>query len=192
MQVVNELNKNLGARLVKAVLSEEWELYGHAPENPGLYEPLQLGEAALIIMLLPGPRSLAVNTWELALALESPEKGKPGAHFDKIVLLLPETVYHYICEVLLAGVADPKDFRMLERTGRPEPMLGAANSFAARWLCLAVRQRYGAADAWSKLTRSMSVAFYKDKESWKLGDRECEATLGKVLDLAERRLEILA
>ncbi len=193
VQVLRELNSAFRSHPypVTAIFSEDWEIHGHAPENAGFYEPIQLEEAALVVILLPGPRSLAVNTWEMTLALESAGEGEPVIHLDKLILLLPETVYHYIREVLVAGVTDPKDFKMFERTGKPEPLLGAANSFVARWLCLAIRQRYGMVDPWSKMTSLMGIAFYKDKESWGLGSAECEATLGKLLSLAERRFAVL-
>jgi hypothetical protein len=190
--VRDQLNSHPTGFAAKAVFSEEWEIHGHARENPGLYEPLQFEMAALVVMLLPGTRSLAVNTWELALALESSVKGKAVQHLEKLVLLLPETVYRYMREVLMAGAEDPKDFKMYEVTGKPEPALGAANSFAARWLCLAIQQQYGGADAWSKIQHSMAVAFYKDQGSWQIGDSECKATVGKLLSLVEQRLSVVA
>lgn len=186
--VRDELNNRFGNRDVQAVFSEGWMMYGHAPENPGFYEPIQLEESMAVVMLLPGPRSLAVNTWELALALESADESQHPFHVDKLIVLLPESVYAYLCDLWSAGIADPKGFDMQAQLGKPEPALGAANSFAARWLCLAIHRRYGGVDVWAKLERALSFAFYKDAESWRIGDSEYDATLAKISQLVERRI----
>lgn len=181
---------------VKAVFSEDWETFGHSHKNPGLYEPLQLEKATLVLLLLPGPRSLGVNTWELALALENPTAGQT-VHFDKLIILLPETVYHYVRAVLHANVTDPKDFKMQEATGTTEPELGAANSFAARWLVLAMRQHYCGMDPWARISQPMPIAYYPDTVSWDLyisgtTDLSIVATeiIDKLIDLVERRLPV--
>jgi len=181
---------------VSALFSEDWDTFGHMPENPGLYEPLQLEQAAIVVLLLPGPRSLAVNTWELALALENGSDGKP-VFLDKLVILLPETVYHYVRAVFRANVADPKDFRMRDVTGTPEPALGAANSFAARWLVLAIRQRYAGSDPWARISAPMPIGYYPDSVSWELraaGDTNltptARETIAKISDLVQSRLPL--
>jgi len=195
-RVLEDLNRRLSTHRppILATFSEDWETFGHCPDNPGLYEPLQLEAAALVVMLLPGPRSLAVNTWELALALEGTKEGEL-MHLDKLVLLLPESVYHFLRAVFQCKVSDPKDFRMQELMGKPEPSLGAANSFAARWLVLAMRQRYAGTDPWAPIPEAMPIRCYPDSVSWDLhgrGTRKltplAREIIDNLVDLVETRL----
>lgn len=118
--------------------SETAARFRHRHQNAGFYEPRQLQSAAAVVMLMPGDRAMAVNTWEVALAFESwgslpADERHQSAR--RIVLVVPKTVRVFLGRCFEAGIRDPAHDGPF---GRGQPVLGPQCSFAARWVFLAL------------------------------------------------------
>jgi hypothetical protein len=164
--ILKALTERFSPDLARAIFSEDGETFDHHEHNAGFYEPLQLAAAKLVLLLLPGERSLGVNTWEMALALETDNSRQP-LHSHKVIFVLPERVYRYLLRAFEAGVSDRKDFKL--PLGE-EPSLGPANSFAARWVHLAIWQLAGGSklDPWVAAPSVFPFISYVDSLSWGL------------------------
>jgi len=96
----------------------------------------------MVLLLLPAHRAMAVNTWELAIACELSLTGEP-LHLAKLAFVVPKTLYNYLSAAMKEGVEDPAFFEWKHPTS--EPVLGAQNSFAVRWIYRIVPEKFAAA-----------------------------------------------
>ena len=162
----------------EAHFSETWFHGNHRPENAGLYEPEQLELATLVILLFPGNRPLAVNTWETALACEADDLGEPR-HRGKPIFVVPASIHGYLRSVFSAGVDDPIRYRP---GAVAEPSLGPQTSFAARWVYLfmmSLLQNVRAYDV--RKFDSFPLVPYDDTCSWTLKSKEFQRLMITVL-----------
>ena len=178
------LNQRFGGRSVRAVFSERARRYGHLPENAGFYEPRQLIDSTLVILLLPGPRSLGVNTWETAIACESDPATHKAKHQAKLIFVVPRSIFDYIYAAFRAHVADPAYFSF----PGAEPLLGPANSFAARWVYLNTLDRHSGTSHAAIPRLHLPLLWYDDAQSWNLQSAHASQVIGKILNEVDVRL----
>jgi hypothetical protein len=172
---------------LEVCFSEDGEKHGHHPLNPGLYEPLQLRNSRMVVLLLPGDRAMAVNTWELALACETEPSGNP-IHMAKLTFIVPYSLYRYLSAAMKNGVLDPADFHW----GKPddEPILGAQSSFAARWIYRIAPKRFADAKESGEPSDILAITYYDDKSSWVLDSVQGKELLRKIKNFAFAHLPV--
>lgn len=151
--------------LVEPLFSECWmeSAWGHRRDNPGLYEPLQLLGASVVVLVLPANVPMAVNTWELTLACEEALSDREGQikRLNALpVFVIPKTIYTYLHGFFSSAEQDPAHYQPA-RFGRAEPKLGTASSFAARWIGRAVAEPF-------RRLRSLPdiIIPYEDEAPW--------------------------
>lgn len=160
-QVRESLQEKIGG-VASVLFSEDTasEKYGHHEGNAGFFEPKQLEESLATILILPGNRPMAVNTWELALACEEkpdPNKKPPS----KVFFIGPNTLSDYLEKLAANNVSDPKDF-ICDK----EPVLGPQNSFAARWIYLSLNEWYGRSGPNALPPHWDNILTYSDTSDW--------------------------
>lgn len=179
------LTQRLVVEGVGVCFSEDGETYQHHRDNPGLYEPLQLKDAKTVLLLLPSHRAMAVNTWELALACESSPDGE-SLHMTKLAFVLPKTLYHYLSAAMKEGVEDPAFF--VWKDPASEPVLGAQNSFAVRWIYRIVPEKFAAAKDSGNPDDVLPITWYDDSEPWELSAAKGKELIGKIANFAVAHL----
>ncbi len=186
--VCDFLNQAFAADNLSARFSEQWENYGHHPANPGFYEPWQMNNAALVVLIMPAARSVGVNTWEVALACETDDQYRP-IHLNRAIFVLPESVWQYLISFFLSHHEDPAKF-----TPANEPELGAANSFFARWIALTWIRELRRLGRSKPKHPPFPAVVYPDSKSWdmrsKAGKGEREAFFQNLRNMAEMRMSI--
>ena len=172
---------------IEFYFSEDGNRHGHHEQNPGFYEPRQLADSTMVILLLPGNRPMAVNTWELALACETEADGTPR-HLNKLVFVVPHTLYHYLSVAMAGGALDPAEFIWPNAT--EEPILGAQNSFAARWIYLIAPKRFAAVKETGNPTHVLPITYYDDSISWDMESEQTKKELGKIANFIQSLLPV--
>ena len=173
---------------VTVIFSENGDTFGHHHENAGFYEPLQLAEAKVLILIFPSNRPMAVNTWETALALESAFIEKSSISVaEKIIFVMPKSAKLHMDEAFRTGISDLKDFHSSREGG--EIVLGPANSFAARWIHMACVQEYdtlieelttGSAKSHGLSMPSPPIIVYDDENPWGLHDSSASQLINEI------------
>jgi hypothetical protein len=181
------LRERFGAEGLEVCFSEDDEKHGHHPLNPGFYEPLQLRNSRMVVLLLPGDRAMAVNTWELALACETEPNGDP-THIAKLTFIVPQSLYQYLGTAMINGVHDLADFCWTEPGD--EPILGAQNSFAARWIYRIAPKRFADAKESGNPSDILAITYYDDKSGWILDSVQGKELLGKIVNFAVAHLPV--
>lgn len=184
--VRDAIRARLAGEGLEVCFSEDGDRHGHHAENPGFFEPCQLREARMVLLLLPGNRAMAVNTWELALACETEPSTRAPLHMSKIAFVVPQTLFQYLRTVMKKGVRDPADFRW----PRPEeePILGAQNSFAARWIYRIAPDRFAGAKDSGNPADVLPITYYDDSTEWALGSTAGNELLGKIANFVVAHL----
>lgn len=171
-----------------ACFSEQADTYGHHRGNPGFYEPWQLNNARLVVLVLPAQRSLGVNTWEIALACETDDLSRP-VHLNRAIFVLPESVWQYLVLFFQSRHEDPAKFTPLS-----EPELGPANSFFARWVALTWMREFRRIGQAKPKHPPFPAVVYCDSKPWdlrtKAGRKERDAFFQNLRNMAETRLSL--
>jgi len=161
------------AEPVRVIFSEDGETFGHNPQNPGLYEPLQAKRAEFILLIFPGNRPMAVNTWELALACEDPASG------EKLGFVVPASVFQYLQVLFSEAPSDPAGFEWPSHLG-DEPVLGPQNSFAVRWIYLFARDRFATSGQAGDPGTFVRLHHYDDQVDWHSDPATQDVVLGEI------------
>jgi hypothetical protein len=144
----------------------------------------------MVLLLLPGNRAMAVNTWELALACETKPSSHEASHPAIPAFVLPKAVFDYLSAAMKAGVRDLADFIWAD--GSDEPALGAQNSFAARWIYLSAAEKFAAAKESGSPELVLAIVWYPDDQSWDVGTDLGKQVVGKIANFADFHLDELS
>jgi hypothetical protein len=187
--VKQALRIRLGPKKLQVLFSEEAEKYSHHRDNPGFYESRQLRDSRMVLLLLPGNRAMAVNTWELALACETKPSSHEPSHSALPAFVLPKAVFDYLSAAMKAGVKDPANF--VWAGGASEPVLGAQNSFAARWIYLSAAEKFAAAKESGSPELVLAIIWYPDDQPWDVDTDLGKQIVGKIANFADFHLDEL-
>lgn len=186
------LANRLASHGLYPVFSEDWNRYGHVPENPGLYEPLQVKDASAILLLFPGARSLGVNSWELAMLFDHMAEDLNAGSFYKSILVVPARVCRFLAAASLSNVADASE---LSNHPVSQIALGAANSFAARWIYMTMKKLYPFCDPYGPAQTLLPWICYDDEQPWEATAEELDkpdSHFSRMIADIEERLATLA